>query len=71
VIPRNKHEKNSQRGKKAFMYYRNPAFCWVVEALPSDVALVLGKEATFAECLLVRSAKLLTKGPAGDPFAEC
>jgi hypothetical protein len=53
------------------MYYRNPAFCWVVEALPSDVALVLGKEATFAECLLVRSAKLLTKGPAGDPFAEC
>jgi hypothetical protein len=53
------------------MYYRNPAFCRVVEALPSDVALVLSKEATFPECLLVRSAKLHTKGPAGDPFAEC
>jgi hypothetical protein len=53
------------------MYYRNPAFCRVVEALPSDVALVLGKEATFAECLLVCSAKLLIKRPVGDPFAEC
>jgi hypothetical protein len=39
--------------------------------LLSVVALVFGKEATFVECLLVHSAKVLTKGLAGDPFAEC
>jgi hypothetical protein len=31
-------------------------------SLPSVVALALGKEASFAECLLVHSAKELTKG---------
>jgi hypothetical protein len=40
-------------------------------SLPSVVALALGKETSFAECLLVHSAKELTKGPAGVPFAEC
>jgi hypothetical protein len=40
-------------------------------SLSSDVALAFGKEGTFDECLLVHSAKELTKGPAGDPFAEC
>jgi hypothetical protein len=30
--------------------------------LPSAMALVLDKEASFAECLLVHSAKELTKG---------
>jgi hypothetical protein len=40
-------------------------------SLPSVVALVLGKEATFAECLLVHLAKQLAKGPAGDLFVEC
>jgi hypothetical protein len=35
------------------------------------MASALGTEATFAECLLVHSAKVLTKGPAGDLFAEC
>jgi hypothetical protein len=39
--------------------------------LSSAVASALGKEATFAECLLVHSAKVLTKGPTGDLFAEC
>jgi hypothetical protein len=39
-------------------------------SLPSVVALTLGKEATFAECLLMHSAKELTKGPTGAPFAE-
>jgi hypothetical protein len=38
---------------------------------PSDVALALGKEASFAECLLVQSIKKLTKGSTGDIFAEC
>jgi hypothetical protein len=32
-------------------------------SLTSVVALTLGKEATFAECLLMHSAKELTKGP--------
>jgi hypothetical protein len=40
-------------------------------SLPSVVTLALGKEASFAECLLAHSAKKLTKGPAGGPFAEC
>jgi hypothetical protein len=40
-------------------------------SLPSVVALALGKEATFAKCLLMLLAKELTKGPAGDLFAEC
>jgi hypothetical protein len=40
-------------------------------SLPSAVALALGKEASFVECLLEHSAKNLTKGPAGRPFAEC
>jgi hypothetical protein len=39
-------------------------------SLPSDVASGLSKEAPFVECLLVHSAKVLTKGPAGDLFAE-
>jgi hypothetical protein len=39
--------------------------------LPSVVALTLDKEANFAECLQMHSTKELTKGPAGDPFAEC
>jgi hypothetical protein len=39
-------------------------------SLPSVVAVALGKEATFVECLLVHSAKVMTKGPAGDLFAE-
>jgi hypothetical protein len=39
--------------------------------LPSVVALTLGKEASFAECLLEHLAKKLTKGPAGGPFVEC
>jgi hypothetical protein len=39
--------------------------------LPSVVASALGKEATFVECLLVRSAKVLTGGPADDHVAEC
>jgi hypothetical protein len=38
--------------------------------LPSVVALALGKEATFVECLLVHSAKVLTKRSAGDLFVE-
>jgi hypothetical protein len=40
-------------------------------SLPSVVALALNKQATFAECLLMLSAKELIKGPAGDLFAEC
>ena len=40
-------------------------------SLPSVVALTLGKEASFAECLLEHSAKKMTKGLAGRPFAEC
>jgi hypothetical protein len=40
-------------------------------SLLSAVALALGKEASFIECLLVHSAKELTKGSASDPFAEC
>jgi hypothetical protein len=40
-------------------------------SLPSVVALALGKKVTFAEYLLMLSAKELTKGPAGDLFAEC
>jgi hypothetical protein len=40
-------------------------------SLPSVVTLTLGKEASFAECLLAHSAKKLTKGPAGGPFAKC
>jgi hypothetical protein len=39
-------------------------------SLLNVVALALGKEATFAEWLLVHSAKELTKGPAGDLFVE-
>jgi hypothetical protein len=39
--------------------------------LPSAIASALGKEATFVECLLVHSAKVLTKGPTGDLVAEC
>jgi hypothetical protein len=39
--------------------------------LPSVVALAFGKSCFFAECLLMYSAKELTKGPTGDPFAEC
>jgi hypothetical protein len=35
------------------------------------VALTLGKEARFAECLLDHSAKNLAKGSAGGPFAKC
>jgi hypothetical protein len=35
------------------------------------VALALGKEASFVECLLAHSAKELTKGSTGDTFAEC
>jgi hypothetical protein len=35
------------------------------------VALTLGKEARFAECLLEHLAKNLTKGPADRPFVEC
>jgi hypothetical protein len=37
----------------------------------SDVALSLGKEASFVECLLVQSVKELTKRSTGDIFAEC
>jgi hypothetical protein len=40
-------------------------------SLPSDVVLALDKEALFAECLLMHSAKGLSKGPTGAPFAEC
>jgi hypothetical protein len=40
-------------------------------SLPSVVTMTLGKEASFAECLLAHSAKKLTKGPAGGPFVEC
>jgi hypothetical protein len=40
-------------------------------SLPSVVVLALDKEASFIECLLVHSAKELTKGPADDPFVEC
>jgi hypothetical protein len=40
-------------------------------SLLSVVALALGKEATFGECLLVHSTKKLTKGPAGDIIVEC
>jgi hypothetical protein len=40
-------------------------------SLPSAKTTALGKEATFAECLIIHSAKGLTKGSAGDPFAEC
>jgi hypothetical protein len=39
-------------------------------SLSSVVPLLLGKEASFVDCLLVHSAKELTKGSAGDPFAE-
>jgi hypothetical protein len=39
-------------------------------SLPSVVALTLDKEGTFAECLLMHSAKELTKGLAAAPFAE-
>jgi hypothetical protein len=39
--------------------------------LPSAMELALGKEASFVECLLSHSAKELTKGPTGDPFADC
>jgi hypothetical protein len=39
-------------------------------SLPSAVALTLGKEASFVECLQEHSTKKLTKGPAGRPFAE-
>jgi hypothetical protein len=39
--------------------------------LLSVVALTLGKEASFAKCLLEHSAKKLTKGPADRPFVEC
>jgi hypothetical protein len=39
-------------------------------SLPSVVALALGKEATFAESLLVYSAKELTKEPTDDSFDE-
>jgi hypothetical protein len=34
------------------------------------MALTLGKDVTFAECLLMLSTKELTKGPARAPFAE-
>jgi hypothetical protein len=34
-------------------------------SLPSGVAFALGKEASFAECLLVHSTKELTKGVHG------
>jgi hypothetical protein len=40
-------------------------------SLPSVVSLALDKDATFAECLLLHLAKVLTKGPAGDLFVEC
>jgi hypothetical protein len=40
-------------------------------SLSSAMVSALGKEATFAKCLLVHSAKVLTKGPAGDLVAEC
>jgi hypothetical protein len=40
-------------------------------SLPSATTLTLGKEASFAECLLAHSAKKLTKGPAGSLVAEC
>ena len=39
-------------------------------SLSSVLVLALSKETTFVECLLVHSVKELTKGPAGDPFAE-
>jgi hypothetical protein len=38
--------------------------------LPSVVAAALGKEATFAECLLEHSANGLAKELTGAPFAE-
>jgi hypothetical protein len=40
-------------------------------SLLSVMASALGKEVTFVECLLVHSAKMLTKGPADDLVAEC
>jgi hypothetical protein len=40
-------------------------------SLPSAMTLTLGKEASFAECLLTHSAKKLAKGPAGGLVAEC
>jgi hypothetical protein len=40
-------------------------------SLLSVVATTLDKEATFAECLLVRSAKVLTEGPTGVLIVEC
>jgi hypothetical protein len=40
-------------------------------SLPSVMALALGKEASFAECLLVHLVKELTKGLNGVPFVEC
>lgn len=40
-------------------------------SLPIVVALTLGNEASFARCLLMHSAKELTKGHVGDLFAEC
>jgi hypothetical protein len=39
--------------------------------LHSAVTLTLGKEESFAECLLAHSAKKLTKGPTGGTFAKC
>jgi hypothetical protein len=40
-------------------------------SLPSAKTTTLGKEATFAEFLLMLSAKELTKGSAGDLITEC
>jgi hypothetical protein len=39
-------------------------------SLSSTVALALGKEAIFAKCLLVHSAKELTKGALGWPLCR-
>jgi hypothetical protein len=39
-------------------------------SLLSVVVAALGKEATFAKCLLEHSTKGLAKGPSGTPFAE-
>jgi hypothetical protein len=35
------------------------------------MALALGKEASFDECLLAHSTKKLTKGPARGLVVEC
>jgi hypothetical protein len=72
--------------KSPFHHYRNPALCRVLDALPSAfcrahletgkaslpsvVAATLSKQATFAECHQMHSAKELAKGPTGDPVAE-